>query len=49
MEQLSKNFEKNKKLLDEVLEVGTSFDVICHVTEVGGKKACIYFIDGFLG
>lgn len=48
MKQLSKNFEENKKLLDEVLEVGNSFDVICHVTEVGGKKACIYFIDGFL-
>ena len=48
MKQLSRNFEANKKLLDEVLEVGNSFDVICHVTEVGGKKACIYFIDGFL-
>ena len=48
MKQLSKNFEENKKLLDEVLEVKESFDLIYRVMEVGGRKACFYFIDGFL-
>lgn len=48
MKQLSKNFEENKRLLDEVLEIGDSFDLIYRVMEVGGKKACFYFIDGFL-
>ena len=44
MKQLSKNFEENKKLLDEVLEVKESFDLIYRVMEVGGRKACFYFI-----
>lgn len=48
MKQLTNNFEENKRILDEVLEVGESFDLIYRVMEVGGRKACFYFIDGFL-
>ncbi len=48
MKKLSKNFEENKKLLDGMLEVEESFDLIYRVMEVGGRKACFYFIDGFL-
>lgn len=44
----SKNLEENMEQLNQILDINTSFDLIYRVVEMGGRKACIYFIDGFL-
>lgn len=45
--EFSRNFEENKKQIDELLQIDKSFDLIYRVVTIGGKKACFYFIDGF--
>jgi stage V sporulation protein AF len=45
--EFSKDFDKNKHLIDGVLNPTKSFDVIYRVVEIGGHKACFYVIDGF--
>ena len=45
--EFSRDFEKNKKWVDELLQVDKSFDLLYRVVTIGGKKACFYFIDGF--
>lgn len=44
---MSSSLEENMKYLNEQLGVGTSFDVVYRVIQVGGRNACMYFIDGF--
>ena len=43
----SKSFDENKAYIDNLIHVDKSFDLIYRVVEIGGKKACFYFIDGF--
>ena len=38
---------ENMEYLNHKLAVDTNFDVVYRVIEVGGKKACMYFVDGF--
>lgn len=45
--EFSKDFEKNKRRIDELLHIDKSFDLLYRVVTIGGKKACFYFIDGF--
>lgn len=45
--EFSKDFDKNKKRIDELLHIDKSFDLLYRVVTIGGKKACFYFIDGF--
>lgn len=45
---LGKDFLQNKSLLDSSLRVEKSFDVIGRSIMIGGKKAVLYFIDGFV-
>ncbi len=45
--KFSANLEKNMTYFNEKLDVDTNFDVVYRVTNVGGRKACIYFVDGF--
>ena len=45
--EFSKDFEKNKKRIDELLNIDKSFDLLYRVVKIGDKKACFYFIDGF--
>lgn len=45
--EFSKDFDKNKKRIDELLHIEKSFDLLYRVVTIGGKKACFYFIDGF--
>ena len=47
MQKIYQSMEDNKRYLDERLGTGKNFDVISRMIEMGGKKACIYFIDGF--
>lgn len=41
------SLDKNMQYLNEELGINTSFDLIYRVIQVGGKNACMYFIDGF--
>ncbi len=45
--QFSKQLEKNMARFNEILDVDTNFDVVYRVTKVGGRNACVYFVDGF--
>lgn len=45
--EFSKDFEKNKKRIDELFHIDKSFDLMYRVVMIGGKKACFYLIDGF--
>lgn len=44
---ISTNLKENMDHLKQALAVDASFDVVYRVIQVGGRKACIYFIDGF--
>ena len=44
---ISKNLQENMDYLSQELQVDLSFDLVYRVIHVGGRKACIYFIDGF--
>lgn len=46
-QKINQSMEDNKRYLDERLGAGKNFDVISRRIEMGGKKAYIYFIDGF--
>ena len=41
------SLQENMDYLNQVLQVDVSFDLVYRVVHVGGKEACIYFIDGF--
>ena len=41
------SLQENMDYLNQVLQVDVSFDLVYRVIHVGGKEACIYFIDGF--
>lgn len=45
--QFSKSFDENVKNLNKLLDIDKSFDLIYRVMEIGGRKICFYFIDGF--
>ena len=45
--KITASLMENKRYLDERLGVKKNFDVISRELEVGGKAACIYFVDGF--
>ncbi len=45
--RMSTDLEQNMEYIRERMCPDSSFDVVYRVIEVGGRKACIYFIDGF--
>lgn len=45
--KMGKTLSENMQYLNRLLEVDKSFDLVCRVIRVGGREACIYFIDGF--
>lgn len=45
--KMSTQLAGNMKYLADTLYVNESFDLVYRVIDVGGRKACIYFIDGF--
>jgi len=47
MDQLTNSLEKNRKILDDTIGVGRSFDVISRDLVVGGKSARLYVLDGY--
>lgn len=46
-DRLTGNLRQDMAYLNEVLGVGTNFDVICREVRFAGKDACMYLIDGF--
>lgn len=47
-QMLSENFDTNIEMINELLHIDESFDFVYRIIEIGGKKACIYFISGFV-
>lgn len=47
MNVLSKSLSENMEYLNAKLGAEENFDVIYREIEIGGKRACMYFIDGF--
>ena len=46
-EKMATGLESNMTWLNKKLKADQNFDVVYRVIHVGGKNACIYFIDGF--
>lgn len=44
---ISASLEENIKNFNDILSVKKNFDVIYRGMRIGGKEACMYFIDGF--
>ena len=42
------SFEHNKAILQEYFRIDVNFDMKCREFIIGDKKACIYFINGFV-
>ena len=47
METMSGVLAENMKYINGRLGVGTNFDVLSRVMEIGGRQACCYMIAGF--
>ncbi len=45
--KMSASLSENMNYLNNYLSVDISFDLVYRVIEIGGKEACMYFIDGF--
>lgn len=45
--KMSTSLSENMNYLNERLSVDTNFDIVYRVIKIGGKDACMYFIDGF--
>ena len=45
--QFSSVLSDNISHLHSLLDVGTNFDVVYRTARVGGRDACLYFVDGF--
>ena len=47
MEILSGTFQTDTKLLDDVLGIGRNYDITSRALLIGGKRAQLYFLDGY--
>lgn len=45
--KMSTSLSENMKYLNNYLAVDTNFDIVYRVIQIGGREACMYFIDGF--
>lgn len=45
---ISGNFEKDVKRIDQELQMGESFDLLKKNMKIGGKRATLYYINGFV-
>lgn len=46
-EMISANLETNMEYLQQRLAVDRNFDIVYRTITVGGRRACMYFVDGF--
>jgi len=47
-EKLTASFEENAAMLDKILRVDESFDLIRRSLQVGGARIVMYYVDGFI-
>lgn len=47
MKMISTNLQENMDYLSRVLQIDVSFDLVYRVIQVGGRRACIYYVNGF--
>lgn len=47
-ERLTGDYETDRKQLEQLLRVADSFDLIARKIEIGGRKATLFFVDGFI-
>ena len=45
--KMTTSLQQTMSYMNEHMSPDTSFDIVYRVIEVGGRQACIYFIDGF--
>ena len=45
--RMTSSLQQTMSYMDEHMKPDISFDIVYRVIEVGGRQACIYFIDGF--
>ena len=45
--KMSTSLSENMKYLNNCLAVDQNFDIVYRVIQIGGREACMYFIDGF--
>ena len=45
--KISSNIQTVMERFHSLLDVQKNFDIVYHTMEIGGKQACLYFIDGF--
>lgn len=45
--KFSQDLQETMKYLNNELHTDRNFDVVYRVLTIGGKNACLYFIDGF--
>ena len=45
--KFSQKLSDNMSFLQKTLQAETNFDVVYRVIHIGGREACLYFIDGF--
>lgn len=45
--KMSTSLSENMNYLNNYLSVDTNFDLVYRVIQIGGRQACMYFIDGF--
>ncbi len=45
--KMTPSLQQTMSYMDEHMKPDISFDIVYRVIEVGGRQACIYFIDGF--
>ena len=47
-ENIRRDIQANITYFNNVINVNKNFDLVYRVVEFGGRKACFYFVDGFL-
>ena len=47
VEKMTASLKENREWLDSRLKAERSFDLIRREIRIGGRDACLYFIDGF--
>jgi stage V sporulation protein AF len=45
--KISSDIKQNMEHFHSLFDVSKNFDIVYHTIEIGGKQACLYFVDGF--
>ncbi len=45
--KIAPSLDKNMQYFQQLLKPGLNFDIVYRVVRIGGREACLYFVDGF--